>query len=180
MQRPLQDQDLSYGRGQPSVGVLVGGVRLQWVSLWEWSAFGGCPCGSGQPSVGVLVGVVSLQWLYCGSGQPSVGVLWEWPAFSGYIVGVASLQWVYCGSGQPSVGVLWEWPALSGCIVGVASLQWVSLAKRRGEKKLGKGEGQAMSVGVNRTSVQSPPVGPREGAGGTGKGAKGGEGGEGG
>ena len=84
----------------------MGVASLQWVSLWEWPAFSGCPCGSGQPSVRVHVGVASLQWVYCGRDQTSVGVLWEWPTFSGCIVGVASLQWVYCGSGQPSVGVL--------------------------------------------------------------------------
>ena len=57
-------------------------------------------------------------------------VLWEWPAFSG----------CPCGSGQPLVGVL----------VGVASLQQVSMAKRSGGRELGKGEGQAMSVGFSR------------------------------
>ena len=37
-----------------------------------------------------------------------------------------------------------------GVLVGVASLQQVSMAKRSGGRELGKGEGQAMSVGFRR------------------------------
>ena len=63
------------------MGVLVGVASLQWVSLWEWSAFRECPCGSGQRSVGVLVEWPAFSDCAGGSGLPSVGVL----------VGVASL-----------------------------------------------------------------------------------------
>ena len=37
-----------------------------------------------------------------------------------------------------------------GVLVGVASLQQVSMAKRSGGRELGKGEGQAMTVGFSR------------------------------
>ena len=67
------------------MGVLVGVVSLQSVSLWEWPAFSGYPCGSGQPSVDVLWEWPAFSGCPCGSGQPSVGVP----------VGVASLQWIF-------------------------------------------------------------------------------------
>ena len=56
----------------------------------------------------------------------------------------------------------------------------MSMAKRRGGKGLGKGEGQAISegfnrisVGFSRLSVVSPPEGPGEGTGGARKGWEG-------
>ena len=73
----------------------MGMASLQWVSLWEWPAFSGCPCGNGQPSVGVLVGMASLQWVS----------LREWPAFSRNM-GVVSFQ----GRQKNGTPLAWPWP----------------------------------------------------------------------